>query len=156
MDLLMEGLARLSVLAADLDGWMIPPAEGGAGAVPISAPIEGVQQVAVQTAEVTPGFFDQPWMIMAIWGAVIVGMYFLMFRPQRKREKAMKEMQAGLKTGDNVVTSGGLFGKIVNTGNDCFVVEMGVGGKTVRVPILKHDVLGVREPDLNAPKESVE
>ena len=39
-------------------------------------------------------------------------LYFLMIRPQRKREKADQEMRAALKVGDEIVTIGGVVGKI--------------------------------------------
>ncbi|MED2972370.1 preprotein translocase subunit YajC [Fictibacillus sp. B-59209] len=38
--------------------------------------------------------------------------YFLLIRPQQKRQKAVKTMQSGLKKGDHVVTIGGLHGTI--------------------------------------------
>lgn len=43
---------------------------------------------------------------------IIVVMYFLMIRPQRKRQKMHQEMVAGLKAGDEVVTSGGVYGTV--------------------------------------------
>ena len=95
--------------------------------------------------------------MLAIWGVVIVGFWFLMMRPQKKREKKLKELQASIKAGDNVVTNSGMFGRVADVGTDCFVVEMGISGRSVKVPILKSDVLGVREPVLTPPpKESTE
>jgi len=87
------------------------------------------------------------WMIYGIWALVIVGFYFLTIRPQRKRAKQMEEMQAGLKVGDNVLTNGGMFGRIAEVGEDCFVVEFGTN-RGVRIPIRKGDVLGVQSPQL--------
>ena len=103
-----------------------------------------------------PSFFESMWPMLLIWGAVFVGMYFLMFRPQRKREKAMRELQSSIKTGDNIVTSGGVFGKVADVGTDCFVIEMGISGRTVKVPILKNDVLAVREPVLTPPPKEAD
>ena len=91
------------------------------------------------------------WMMLIVWGAVIVGFWFLMMRPQKKREKKLKELQASIKAGDNVVTNSGMFGRIADVGTDCFIVEMGISGRSVKVPILKTDVLGVREPVLTPP-----
>ena len=85
---------------------------------------------------------------MFIWMAVIVaGMWFFMIRPQRKREKQMRELQASISAGDNVVTSSGLFGKVADIGEDCFVVEFGTN-RGVRIPVLKADVIAVRSPKL--------
>ena len=82
--------------------------------------------------------------------------YFLIMRPQRKQAKAVKEMQAALRTGDNVVTSTGFFGKIVSEGTDCFVVEFGEGGRSVKVPVRKTDIAGVRLPVLTPPPKDGE
>jgi len=91
------------------------------------------------------------WTFMVVWiGALMIAMYFLMFRGPRKREKKMKEMQASIRTGDNVIVSGGMFGRIADVGEDCFVVEFGTN-RGVRIPVLKSDVLGVRDPKLTPP-----
>jgi len=149
MDLLFDAAQRLTAFAA-ADGWVLPQ-----GQTPAISPGDGAQ-MAYTAVEADPGFFGQTWIMLVIWGAVFVGMYFLMFRPQRKREKAMKEMQAAIKSGDNVVTSGGLFGRVIDVGTDCFVVELGISGRSVRIPVLKNDVLGIREPIMTPPPKEVE
>lgn len=98
------------------------------------------------------GFFGT-WGFILLWGAVFAGMWFFLIRPQRNREKKMKEMQAAIGTGENVVTSGGLFGKVADVGEDCFLVDFGTN-RTVRIPVLKADVVGVRSPKMTPqPKE---
>jgi len=93
---------------------------------------------------------------MLVWVAVLlVAMYFLMFRGPKKREKKMKEMQASIRTGDNVVVTGGMFGKIADVGEDCFIVEFGQN-RGIRIPVLKSDVLGIREPKLTPPPKVIE
>ena len=44
---------------------------------------------------------------------LIVAMYFLLIRPQKKREKEVNNMRANLHVGDEIVTIGGICGKIV-------------------------------------------
>ncbi len=44
--------------------------------------------------------------------------YFLMIRPQQKKQKEQKDMLANLKTGDQIITTGGLYGTIVKFGED--------------------------------------
>ncbi|MDR0564707.1 MAG: preprotein translocase subunit YajC [Azoarcus sp.] len=51
----------------------------------------------------------------------IVVLYFLMIRPQTKRAKEHKTMLDALSKGDEVVTGGGILGKIVEVGEDNFV-----------------------------------
>ncbi len=55
---------------------------------------------------------------------LFVGMWFLIIAPQRKRQKAHEKMLSELKTGDEVVTSGGLYGTITNVKDDRFVVRI--------------------------------
>ncbi len=56
-------------------------------------------------------------------------MYFLMIRPQQKRAKQHREMVAALKKGDNVVTSGGILGKVSSVRDDEVEVEIATGVK---------------------------
>jgi preprotein translocase subunit YajC len=51
--------------------------------------------------------------------------YFLLIRPQQKRAKEHKAMIAALKRGDEVVTAGGLFGRITETADDHVLVDLG-------------------------------
>jgi preprotein translocase subunit YajC len=64
-------------------------------------------------------------LIIAQIALMIVGVYFLIIRPQRKRDKENKEMLASLKVGDNVTTIGGVCGKIVNIRDDVLTLEVG-------------------------------
>ena len=59
-------------------------------------------------------------------------MYFLMIRPQQKRAKLHREMVAALKKGDQVITQGGLIGKVSGVRDDELEVEIASGVK-VRV-----------------------
>lgn len=56
---------------------------------------------------------------------MIVVFYFLLIRPQRKRDKENKEMLASLQVGDNVTTIGGVCGKIVAIRDDVLTIEVG-------------------------------
>ncbi|PCM46066.1 preprotein translocase subunit YajC [Marinobacter sp. ANT_B65] len=50
--------------------------------------------------------------------------YFLIWRPQSKRAKEHKSLMSGLNKGDEVVTSGGIVGKITKVSDDFIVVEI--------------------------------
>ena len=52
-------------------------------------------------------------------------MYFLMIRPQKKRERETKAMRAGVGVGDEIVTIGGLCCKVVKTKDETIVVQVG-------------------------------
>jgi len=62
---------------------------------------------------------------------VVMGLvfYFLILRPQKKREKAQKELMANIKVTDEVATIGGIHGKVVRVKDDTFVLESGVGNQ---------------------------
>ena len=56
-------------------------------------------------------------------------MWFLIIAPQRKRQKAHDKMLAELKSGDDIVTNGGIYGTITNVKDDRFVVRVSDGVK---------------------------
>ena len=58
---------------------------------------------------------------------IFVVFYFLLIRPQQKRAKEHKNMVEALSKGDEVVTNGGLLGKITNVGENFVTVEVAAG-----------------------------
>ncbi len=73
---------------------------------------------------------------IALYAVLFGGIYFFLFRPQRKRENEIKVAQSKLATGDEVLLTGGVFGKIIDVGEDVFIVEIGLN-KGVRIPVKK-------------------
>lgn len=57
--------------------------------------------------------------------AIIAIFYFLLIRPQKKQEKKTREMLAALQVGDEVVSIGGIKGKIRKIKDDYVVIETG-------------------------------
>lgn len=55
----------------------------------------------------------------------LVVFYIFAIRPQRKKEKEIKEMRDNLRVGDKVITIGGIHGKILNLKNDIVTIEVG-------------------------------
>jgi len=51
-------------------------------------------------------------------------LYFLLIRPQQKRQKEHKQMLESVKKGDRVVTSGGIHGSVVNVKDDVLTVKI--------------------------------
>jgi len=66
---------------------------------------------------------------------VIVLMYFIMIRPENKRKKAAEEMRSNLSLGDEIVTIGGMTGKIVQVTEETVTFE--TGEDRVRIQIKK-------------------
>ncbi|MCL4137773.1 UNVERIFIED_CONTAM: hypothetical protein GTU68_050230 [Idotea baltica] len=55
---------------------------------------------------------------------LLVIFYFMLVRPQSKRAKQHREMQSALAKGDEVVTDGGLMGKIIDIGEHAILVQL--------------------------------
>lgn len=73
---------------------------------------------------------------------LIIGiMYFLMIRPQQKRMREHREMIAAIARGDQIVTSGGVIGKVTKVEDNELQVEIAEG---VRVKVLRGTVSEVR------------
>jgi len=65
---------------------------------------------------------------------MLVGFYFLLIRPQRNRQRAQQALLASLEVGDEVMTSGGIFGTIVDIDDDEGVVMVEIApGTRVRM-----------------------
>ena len=56
---------------------------------------------------------------------MLVLLYFMIYRPQKKQEKKDAAMRAALEIGDQVVTIGGIVGRVVAIKDDTFVLETG-------------------------------
>lgn len=62
-------------------------------------------------------------MMLIMMGAMFVGFYFLMIRPQMKKQKQEKNFQETLKVGTRVVLTSGLHGRIAQVQDDGFIIE---------------------------------
>lgn len=80
------------------------------------------------------------WISMFMLLGMVALFYFLLIRPQSKRAKEHRQMVEELAKGDEVVTSGGLLGRISKVGENFATVEVGDG---VQVQIQKHAVANV-------------
>ena len=68
-------------------------------------------------------------------------MYFLLIRPQQKKMKDLKAMVEAVRRGDQVLTAGGIIGKVVKVGDDNVLeVEIAEG---VKVKVVKHTITQV-------------
>lgn len=71
---------------------------------------------------------------------LIVLFYFFLIRPQSKRHKQHKEMVAALQKGEEVVTTGGLLGRITNVGDNFITLEI---SKDVSIHVQRNSVQAV-------------
>lgn len=77
-----------------------------------------------------------------IWGSllsyapiviVIIAFYFVLIRPQQKKDKEDKAMRENLDIGDEIVTAGGIIGRIVSIKDDTLVIETGSDRSKIRI-----------------------
>ncbi len=71
---------------------------------------------------------------------IVVIFWFLLIRPQMKRNKQHREMVSSLSNGDEVITSGGILGKITNVGESFVTVKLADG---LDIKVQKHAVAQV-------------
>ena len=72
--------------------------------------------------------------------AMIVGLYFIMIRPQRNRQRQQQAMQSALEVGDEVMISGGIFGVLAEIDDDAGTVRVEIAPGT-QVRLLRQGVL---------------
>jgi len=71
---------------------------------------------------------DQSTLILAgFFVLMIVGFYFLMVRPQRKRQQEQARLAANLQIGDCVITWSGIYGEIISTDESTIVIKVESG-----------------------------
>ena len=77
-------------------------------------------------AEAAPAAAQQPSLMQGLFPFIIlfVVFYFLLIRPQSRRAKEHKKMVEALSKGDEVLTSGGIYGRIVEVGETHMLVEI--------------------------------
>jgi preprotein translocase subunit YajC len=79
--------------------------------------------------------------------AIFLIFYLLLIRPQQKRQKQQEEMLKAIEKGDDVVTAGGLHGKVVGTTDEVLTVEIAaLKGERVRVKVSRAKIDSVQKP----------
>ena len=96
----------------------------------MSALAETTGEVAAsgtQTASAGGEMISMIVMLVVMFGVL----YFVMIRPQKKKEKAVKNMLDALKPGDRICTIGGLYGTILSLKDDNVTISLGAKQNTV-------------------------
>lgn len=89
--------------------------------------------ITLSESSTTGGFFGSTWGMLVLIGGMFVLMYFMMIRPQNKQRKAEEEMRNNVEIGDDVVTIGGIVGKVVSTKDDALIIETGADRNKMKV-----------------------
>ncbi len=79
----------------------------------------------------------------------ILMIYFMMIRPQRKKDKADREMRDSLRVGDEIITIGGVVGKVEKITEKTVVISTGAGRN--KIEFLKTAIANVSRTESSAP-----
>ncbi len=99
------------------------------------------QQPATQSQGSAFGMFIPMLVVFAIF-------YFLIIRPQKKRDKDHQSFVASLQKGDEVVTQSGLLGKITGVADKVITLEV---AQNVKIKVLRGTVLQKVDQNLSSP-----
>lgn len=74
-------------------------------------------------------------MLMSMLPLVLMfgAMYFLLIAPQRKKQKEHEKMLGALKSGDEIITTGGIYGTITSVKEDRFTVRVGDNNQKLEI-----------------------
>jgi preprotein translocase subunit YajC len=97
-------------------------------------------------AQATPGAPEQPPVLFQFLPLIIIAVlfYFLLIRPQQKKQKEHQRLVSSVKTGDKVVTAGGLHGIVANVKETTFLVKV---AENVKIEFDKSSVTSVTKAD---------
>jgi preprotein translocase subunit YajC len=84
---------------------------------------------------------QSPFSMLIPMAGIFLIFYFLLIRPQQKRQKDHDAMLGAIEKGDEVITSGGLHGKVVGTTEETLTLEIGaVKGERIRVKVARSKI----------------
>lgn len=86
------------------------------------------------------------WGFWIFYAVIIIGMFWLMGRPQKKEKKRMEALMATLAVGDTIKTTSGFYGTVIDITDDMVIVEFG-NNKNCRIPMDKAAIVDVEKPD---------
>ena len=65
--------------------------------------------------------------------AILGVFYLLLIRPQRKKDKQIQEMRKNIQEGDEILTIGGIYGKVLNIKDDTITIEVGADKTKLKI-----------------------
>lgn len=113
------------------------------------SPVFSAPQVLAEAAAPAAQPGGIPMMMVVGYVLLFAAMYFFMIAPQRKKQKEHEKLLATLKSGDEIVTSSGIFGVITNVKEDRFVVRV---SENTKIEIGKGFVQSVLKPEATQKK----
>lgn len=80
--------------------------------------------------------------VIVIW---ILVFYFMLIRPQKKQKKAMEDLHSAMEPGDNIMTTGGFYGTLLDIVDDTTVIVEFGNNKNCRIPMHKNAIAEVEK-----------
>ncbi len=99
---------------------------------------------------------QNPWMtagMFGFWILIFVVMYFVLIRPQSKRQKEEEKMRSSIEIGDDITTIGGIVGKIIAIRDDDETFVLETGSDKTRMRFKKWAVSSIDTPDKQIKKD---
>lgn len=83
----------------------------------------------------TGGQAEAPSLMSSMMPLILIAVlfYFMLIRPQKKKEKQVQEMRSQVEVGDEIITVGGIIGRVVNVREDNLVIETGTDRSKLRL-----------------------
>ena len=91
--------------------------------------------IAMASGQGSGGQSGSEFLIMMVM--IIVVMYFLIFRPQAKKQKEARQMMESLQKGDKIVTAGGIYGTIAGIKENVVILKV---ADNVKIEILRSSI----------------
>ena len=88
-----------------------------------------LQMAAQQSAQGKAG--SSSYIVLMV--VLVALMYFMMIRPQKKRQKEEQEMRSSLEIGDEIITIGGIVGKVVTIREEDLIIETGADRNKMKI-----------------------
>lgn len=88
---------------------------------------------ATSSAAAGQGSIGELLVMILPFAAVLLVLYFLMIRPQKKKEKKIAQMRDAVQVGDSITTVGGIIGRVVNIKEDGIIIETGADRNKMQI-----------------------
>ena len=93
------------------------------------------------------------WILVVYIVVIVAAMYFFMIRHNKKKQQKEEQMRNSVEVGNEILTIGGIFGKVVAVKEDSFIVESGPERSKIRIAKWAiQQNFSVKEPE---PKETL-
>ncbi len=99
-----------------------------------------ISEAWAQAAGAAPASGTDMLLQFAPFILIFIVMWFLLIRPQQRKQKEHRTMVAALKRGDRVVTNGGIYGQVSHVADDHLMVEIAEG---VKIKVVRDAIAAV-------------